>query len=99
MLLGLLLIDLLRMVLVLSFFIEASILFGDLDFDFLVFHSVTRGGCTVVFVSKPTAWLGPRGGTSSLCEAASSEFALGADEPRLPWQWQHQLRMRLGELT
>ncbi len=22
-----------------------------------------------------------------------------ADEPRLPWQWQHQLRMRLGELT
>ena len=25
--------------------------------------------------------------------------ALDGDEPRLPWQWQHQLRMRLGELT
>ncbi len=21
------------------------------------------------------------------------------DEPRLPWQWQHQLKMRLDELT
>ncbi len=26
-------------------------------------------------------------------------FREHADEPRLPWQQQHQLRMRLGELT
>ncbi len=26
----------------------------------------------------------------------SNDNGVGSDEPRLPWQWQHQLGMRLG---
>ncbi len=61
-----------------SFFVKASALPGDLDFDLLVFRSITRGGCTIVFTSKHAAQLEPRGGTLSSCKGALSEFVLGA---------------------
>ncbi len=60
------------------FFVEASRLPGDLNLDVLAFHSITRGGCTVVFASSLAVQLEPHGGTSSSCEAASSEFVPGA---------------------
>ncbi len=59
------------------FFVKASSP-GDLHFDILMFHSVTRGSCAEAFTSKLAAWLEPRGGTLLLYEAASSEFALDA---------------------
>ncbi len=35
---------------------------------------------------------------NSIITAMAELVFWGVDEPRLPWQWQHQLRMRLGEL-
>ncbi len=60
------------------FFVKASALPGDLNFDSFAFCSVTRGGFPKGFASKLTAWLEPCRGTLLLCKAASSEFVLSA---------------------
>ncbi len=62
---------------VLSFFVEASPR-GDLDFNLLAWDSITRGGCTEAFTSKPAVQLGPCGDTSLSCDAAFAELVLSA---------------------
>ncbi len=47
-------------------------------FDVPAFHCFTRGGFAEAISSVLTVWLEPRAGTSPSCEAALSEFALGA---------------------